>query len=138
MGFPYLNFMPFEELFDETWRYMSIDGFEPLKTYLHEYLSKKIPGMLNFLNMLCNVMHRSDCISLLLVSPSKLYLTILSHYRGDMLSADYAFTLVFLSPISAYFKKPELVQQLLEFVKTGRDSDFADLIKKSLKDSLPG
>lgn len=102
-----------------------------LKRSVQEYLMMKMPGMLSFLNTLCVMNHGLDCVTLLLTSPSKLYVTLLNHYRGDMLSADYAFTLVFINPIISHLKKPELTQSLLELVKTSRDAEFLELITRS-------
>jgi len=102
-----------------------------LKRSVQVYLLKNMPGMLSFLNTLCVMNHGLDCVTLLLTSPSKLYITLLNHHRGDMLSADYAFTLAFLNPIISYLKKPELAQRLLELVKTSRDAEFLELITHS-------
>lgn len=125
-----------KEPLDSAWGIMGYSCFEALKVYLYEYLSKKIPGMLSLLNVLCRTAYRTDCINLLLTSPSRLYMIVVSHYRGDIVSADYAFTIIFLSPLAGYLKRPEVIQHLLDLVKTGRDSEFAELIKKLLKNSL--
>lgn len=103
-----------------------------LKSYLQDFLTKKVPGMLSFLNMLCALTHRTDCITLFLTSPSKLYLVILTHYRGDIVTADYTFTLMFLNPLVAYLKMHGSTQQLLEYVKTGRDNEFIETVMKAI------
>ncbi|MEM0470432.1 MAG: hypothetical protein QXN82_02620 [Desulfurococcaceae archaeon] len=111
---------------------MNVGDLSTLKSHLQEFLVKKVPGMLSFLNMLCTLIHRVDCITLFLTSPSKLYLVILTHYRGDTVTADYTFTLMFLNPLVAYLKAPELAQQLLEYVKTGKDNEFIEIVMKVL------
>ncbi|MEM4789351.1 MAG: hypothetical protein QXV06_06120 [Ignisphaera sp.] len=65
-------------------------------------------------------------------SPSRLYSIILSHYRGDIVSADYAFLLVFINPIVELLKKPDLGEELLYLAKTGKDKEFMELINKQL------
>lgn len=109
---------------------MSGEVFSSLKSYLREYLVKNVPGAIYFFNILCTLTYRADCISLLLESPSKLYSIVLSHYRGDVVAADYAFTLLFVNPIVNYLKKPDIARQLLDYAKTGRDSDFVEVVKK--------
>ena len=111
---------------------MGENGLLHLKSYVQDYLSKRMPGMLSFLNMLCFINHGSDCVSLLFKSPSKLYLLLLNQYRFDTATADYAFTLMFINPIVGYLRKPELAQHLLELVKSGRDADFTRLLKTHL------
>ncbi|MEM0368605.1 MAG: hypothetical protein QXN57_04090 [Desulfurococcaceae archaeon] len=106
-----------------------MDGnIESLINRVQEYLSKKIPGMLSFLNTLCIMNYGVDCITLLFTSPSRLYILLLNHYKGDVLSTDYAFTLAFLNPLISRSRNPELVLKLMELVKTGRDKEFIELI----------
>ena len=104
------------------------EDLNELRKIVQDHLLKKIPGMLSFLNTLCIINNGVDCITLLFTSPSKLYISLLNHYRGDMLSTDYAFTLAFLNPLLQYLKHYELASQLLELAKTGRDKEFIDLI----------
>lgn len=130
MSFNHLGLFGYLPLFKGVRFFMSESDL--LKSYLREYLAKKVPGMLNFLNMLCILVHRNDCISLLFKAPSRLYLLILNHYRGDVVTADYVFTLLFLNPLVSYLnlKDSQLIQQLLECVKTGKDEDFIEIIRK--------
>ncbi|MEM1526922.1 MAG: hypothetical protein QW775_03065 [Ignisphaera sp.] len=106
-----------------------------LKDYLRSYLMKRVPGHLTLLNILCISRYNADCISLALVSPSRLYSIVLAHYRGDIISTDYAFLLVFINPIIELLKKPELGEELLYLAKTGKDKEFIELIDKYLSSS---
>ncbi|MGC8983269.1 MAG: hypothetical protein ACP5KA_05945 [Desulfurococcaceae archaeon] len=103
---------------------------ENLKTYLSDYVSKRVPGFLSLLNVICTTRYGKDCLSLFFESPSRLYLVFLAYYRGDALSADYAFTIAVLSPIALLARDPGLAGKLLELVKLGRDPDFLDLLTK--------
>lgn len=76
--------------------------------------------------------YRTDCISLIPTSPSKVYLIMLAQYKGDILSADYAFIILFINPIVELLRKPDLVEELLHLAKTGRDKEFLELIEKHL------
>lgn len=108
-------------------------SIDSLKNSVQEYLLKKIPGMLSFLNTLCIMNYGVDCITLLFTSPSRLYILLLNHYKGDILSTDYAFTLAFLNPLISCLKNPELVSKLMELVKTGRDKEFVELISEKFQ-----
>jgi hypothetical protein len=101
-----------------------------LKARLSEFLSRRSPGILEFFNIYCVTIYRSDCISLLLTSPSKLYHIVLRHYRGDAASADLAFTIAFLSPLVQLLREPEIADTLLDLAKTSRDEEFLELVNK--------
>jgi hypothetical protein len=51
-----------------------------------EYVSRRSPGVLSFLNLYCTTAYGTDCVSLLLTSPSRLYYLVLKHFRGDVYS----------------------------------------------------
>lgn len=103
-----------------------------LKEHLRLYFSKHMPGVLSFLNTLCRLVYKAECLDLLFTSPSKIYLAVLNYYGGDVHATDYVFTLVVINPIVSYIKKPELVNELLSLVKMGRDRDFVEILKKYL------
>ena len=106
-----------------------------LKKRISEYLATRSPGVLNFFNMYCHILYKSDCITLLLTEPSKLYHIVLTHYRGDVATADYTFKLVFLGPIALITGRPEITRELLDYVKTGRDREFTELLLKYIGNS---
>lgn len=106
---------------------------DDLKRSLYGFLRQRVPGLLELLNIYCMTSYSSDCLSLLFKSPSRVYQVFLMHYRGDMVSADYAFTLVFAGGIAQLLGRYELASQLLELAKTGRDSEFIQLVLKCLK-----
>jgi hypothetical protein len=106
-----------------------------LKKRLLEYLSSKSPGVLDLFNIYCHLLYKTDCITLLLTEPSKLYHIVLTHYRGDVSSADYAFTLVFLGPLALLLGRSEIARELLDLVKTGRDREFLELLLAYIKSS---
>lgn len=99
-------------------------GFEELKRKLYEQLSKRIPGMASYLNIICRMTYRVDCISLLFTSPTKLFHVVLNYHGGDFHTACYVFKIVFLNPLAEILGKPELSDRLLELVKFGKDEDF--------------
>lgn len=107
-----------------------MDGLDKLKEYIRNYLLKRIPGHLSLLNILCVSRYNVDCVSLIISSPSRLYSLILAHYRGDIISADYAFLLVFINPIVEFLKRPDLAEELLYLAKTGKDKEFIELIDR--------
>jgi len=106
-----------------------------LKKRLVEYLTTRSPGVVELFNIYCNLMYKTDCVTLLLTEPSKLYNIILRHYRGDVASADYAFTLVFLGPLTLILERPNITQELLDLVKTGRDREFLEVLTTYIKSS---
>ena len=99
-----------------------------LKKQLVEYLSRRSPGILEFFNVYCTLMYKTDCLTLLFTSPSKLYHIVLMHYKSDAVSADYAFTLIFLSPLALLLGREEIAEELLCLTKAGRDKDFAHML----------
>jgi len=99
-----------------------------LKKQLAEYLSRRSPGILEFFNVYCTLMYKTDCLTLLFTSPSKLYHIVLMHYKGDAISADYVFTLIFLNPLALLLGREEIAGELLCLAKTGRDKDFAQML----------
>jgi len=103
-----------------------------LRKRLAEYLSRRALGILEFFNIYCMSMYRVDCISLFFTTPSKLYYILLTHFRGDTTSTDYAFTLLFLSPLTLLLglKETEVVKELLDLVKIGRDKEFLELLAR--------
>jgi hypothetical protein len=112
-----------------------VSEFNGLKRRLMEYLTRRAPGVLDLFNIYCMLIHRVDCVTLLFTSPSKLYHIVLTHYRGDIVSTDYAFTLAFLGPIAILLGRVDIVKELLNLVKTGRDSEFLELLAKYVKSS---
>ena len=99
-----------------------------LKKQLAEYLSRRSPGILEFFNIYCTQIYKTDCLTLLFTSPSKLYHIVLMHYRGDAISADYVFILIFLNPLAFLLKREEITGELLCLAKTRRDKDFAHVL----------
>jgi hypothetical protein len=96
-----------------------------------EYVSRRFPGVLSFLNLYCTTSYGTDCTSLLLTSPSRLYHLVLKHFRGDVYSADYAFKLLLLNPLATLLGAGEdLPSQLLELAKLGRDGEFLELVSR--------
>ena len=106
-----------------------------LKKRLLNYLTRRAPGAVDLYNMYCMLTYKTDCISLLFTTPSKLYYLILNHYKGDSASADYAFTLLFLGPLALLTGRAEIARELLELVKSGRDREFVELIIKYIGNS---
>ena len=94
---------------------------EELRYKIHSYISSRVPGMLNLLNILSISLTGMDCITLFLTSPSKLYQLILTHFKGDITTTDYTFKILFLNPIAELLKKPEIVDELSHMAKTGND-----------------
>ncbi|MDK6028696.1 hypothetical protein QPL79_04915 [Ignisphaera sp. 4213-co] len=101
-----------------------------LKSYMHNHILKRVPGMLNLLNILSISLTGMDCITLFLTSPSKLYQLILTHFKGDITTTDYTFKILFLNPIAEYLRNSNIVNELLHLAKIGRDREFFELIKK--------
>jgi len=96
-----------------------------------EYVSRRSPGVLSFLNLYCTTAYGTDCVSLLFTSPSRLYYLILKHFRGDVYSADYAFKLLLLNPLVTLLGAGEdLPSQLLELAKLGRDREFLEVVSR--------
>jgi hypothetical protein len=96
-----------------------------------EYVSRRSPGVLSFLNLYCTAAYGTDRASLLLTSPSRLYYLVLRHFRGDAYSADYAFKLLLLNPLATLLGAGEdLPSQLLELAKSGRDGEFLELVSR--------
>ena len=110
------------------------DYLNKVKEFVHGWISKRIPGLISFLNILCSLNFGSDCKDLLFTSPSSLYTLMIQYYRGDSRSADYTFQMAFLNPIAMYFNKPDLAGKLMELVKTGNDREFNELIRKNLEE----
>ena len=104
-----------------------------LKKRLVEYLTRRAPGVLDLFNIYCTLIYRVDCITLLFTSPSKLYYILLTHYRGDVVSTEYAFTIAFLGPLAILVNRTDIIRELLELVKTGRDKEFLELLTKYLR-----
>jgi len=104
-----------------------------LRERLRDYLSRTIPGNLELYNVYCLLQYRVDCLSLLLTKPSRLYHIVLRHQGGDIHSADLAFSIAFLSPLSIILGNPGLVRELLDLVKSGRDDEFLEVVVKNLK-----
>jgi len=100
-----------------------------LRNQLREHLSRRSPGELEFFNIYCTLLHKTDCITLLLTEPSKLYYIVLMHYKGNVDSADHVFTILFLSPLTLILGREGVVSELLDFVKTCRDRDFLQLLR---------
>lgn len=99
-----------------------------MKKQLAEYLPRRSSGILEFFNVYCTQIYKTDCLTLLLTSLSKLYHIVLMHYKNDVVSADYVFTLVFLSPLALLLGKEEITEELLCLAKTGKDKDFAQML----------
>jgi hypothetical protein len=96
-----------------------------------EYVSRRSPGVLSFLNLYCTTSYGTDCVSLLFTSPSRLYHLVLKHFRGDVYSADYAFKLLLLNPLVTLLGAGEdIPSQLLELAKLGRDREFLELVSR--------
>lgn len=53
---------------------------------------------------------------------------MLRHYRGDVISVDYAFTLLFLGPLALLLGRDEIARELLGLVKAGKDRGFLELL----------
>jgi len=110
-----------------------VSDLNNLKRRLVEYLTRKAPGVLDLFNIYCILTYKVDCITLLFTSPSKLYYIVLTHYRGDFMSADYAFTIAFLGPLAILLNRTNITQELLELARTSRDKEFLELLIKCLR-----
>lgn len=103
---------------------------QQLKDFIYRYINSRVPGMYQLVDLLTKMHYHASCIDLLFSSPSKLYLVILSHYRGDVNATDMIFQILFLNPIAMYFRRLNMVHTLLEYAKLGKDKEFLDLIKE--------
>lgn len=104
-----------------------------MKRRLIEYLTRRAPGVLDLFNIYCMLMYRVDCVTLLFTSPSKLYYIVLTHYKSDIVSADYAFTIAFLGPLALLLNRLDIIRELLELAKTGKDKEFFEVLTKCLR-----
>lgn len=109
-------------------------GLGDLARRFYEYVSRRAPGSLSLLNLYCTPTYGVDRVSLLFTSPSRLYYLLLKHLRGDERSADYAFKLLFLSPLASLLgAEGRFAIELLELAKAGRDREFLELVAKYAK-----
>jgi hypothetical protein len=104
-----------------------------LRERLREYLYRTIPGNLELYNLYCTLQYGVDCLSLFLTRPSRLYHIVLRHQRGDIDSADLAFSIAFLSPLLLILGDPGLSRELLNLVKSGRDEEFLKVIVECIR-----
>jgi len=99
-----------------------------LRKQLTEYLSRSSPGLLEFFNIYCTLIYETDCLTLLFTTPSKLYHIFTTHFKGDIVSADHAFTILFLKPLAHILGREDIVRELLDYAKTSRDKEFTRLL----------
>jgi hypothetical protein len=107
--------------------------FEELERRLRDILAKRAPGYVELFNIYCMIHYHLDCLVLLFKEPSKLYHIILTHYRGDVVTSDYVFTLIFLGPLAQLLGDYSVVKSLLELAKMGKDREFLEVIERRIK-----
>lgn len=106
-------------------------SIEDLKRFIVKWVHSRIPGLLPTLNIYSRMKAGRDFIDLLLEQPSRAYAVLLDRYK-DPASAEFALVTLFLKPIAVYFERLGMEYQLLELAKSGRDSEFIQLIKSLL------
>lgn len=107
--------------------------FEELERRLRDILAKRAPGYVELFNIYCMIHYHLDCLVLLFKEPSKLYYIILTHYKGDVVTSDYVFTLIFLGPLAQLLGDYSVVRTLLELAKMGKDREFLEVVERHIK-----
>ncbi|MEM2235225.1 MAG: hypothetical protein QW224_05790 [Desulfurococcaceae archaeon] len=104
-----------------------------LEGFIRENAFRKVPGLINALDLLCTCSGFNRSTELFLKEPSKLYVVLEKLYGHE--AANFILINVFLKPLLSFLNKVELLPKAYYLVEADV-SEFAEFVKDLLKYAL--